>query len=359
MLENGDLVLHFWDSDMGPELETKSHVFTAWKQGTVLWGPKTSCRRCFGDSKSEGPRHVSEARPKTQCWVFSDWKWRLGPMLVGLRKRLHAPFWGLGHGDWVSSGGIEPSTREQAPCLLSVTSLPCRAKQRSDCWLLRSGSVEGIALLQRSLALAGLVAEAAPQGNFQWLRHGQLSRAVSHFSNHFNSCNRVTFKKVNAGICQATNHKGWIRDYLAACDLVPQHHEEATRQTRASTSSFVSLMHSSHPSRCPHCISRAGHRSTLSPAGHQGHAPGMCPRGARVVLLPGPCTPSSKGSMCTKGPATWDMNLPCRAILPCSSFQQEQPTPAPPESSRGQDVASQCHWRGFQSLHLFQQNVPK
>lgn len=35
-------------------------------------------------------------------------------MLVGLRKRLHAPFWGLGHGDWVSSGGIEPSTREQA-----------------------------------------------------------------------------------------------------------------------------------------------------------------------------------------------------------------------------------------------------
>lgn len=35
-------------------------------------------------------------------------------MLVGLRKRLHAPFWGPGHGDWVSSGGIEPSTREQA-----------------------------------------------------------------------------------------------------------------------------------------------------------------------------------------------------------------------------------------------------
>lgn len=69
--------------------------------------------------------------------------------------------------------------------------------------------------------------------------------------------------------------------------------------------------------------------------------------------------PQLKGIDVHQGPATWDMNLPCRAIMPCSSFQQEQPTAAPPESSRGQDVASQCHWRGFQSLHLFQQNVPK
>lgn len=335
------------------QLESKVLCFRVPKRapGGVLGTPKVSPHAMFlkPGQRLSAEFSVTENGGSVPCWWASESSStpRFGDRAMVTRS---------------AAVGLSPAPAADqywTPCLLSVTSLPCRAKQRSDCWLLRSGSVEGIALLQRSLVLAGLMAEAAPQGNFQWLRHGQLSRAVSHFSDHFNSRNRVTFKKVNAGICQATNHKETIRDYLAACDLVPQHHEAAAWQTRASTSSFASLMRSSRPSRCHHCIPRAGHRSTLSPAGHQGHAPGTCPRGASVVLLPGPQTPSSKGSTCTKGPATWDMNLPCKAILPCSSFQQEQPTPAPPESSRGQDVASQCHWRGFQSLHLFKQNVPR
>lgn len=189
-----------------------------------------------------------------------------------------------------------------------------------------------------------------------------MGSCLVHFlisqNQYFNSDNRVTFKKVNAGTGQATKHKEKVRDYLAACESVPQHHEEVTWQTRASTFTFVSLTRSLCPSRCHHRIPQAGHCSTLSPVGHQGHAPGTCPRGASVVFLPEPRTPSSKGSTCTEGPATCDKNLPCKAILPFSSFQQEQPTPAPPQSTRGQDVTSQRHWRGFQSLHVFKQNVP-
>lgn len=35
-------------------------------------------------------------------------------MLVGLRKQLRAPFWGPGHSDQLSGGGIEASACRQA-----------------------------------------------------------------------------------------------------------------------------------------------------------------------------------------------------------------------------------------------------
>lgn len=136
MLENGDLVLHFWDSDMGPELETKSHVFTAWKQGTVLWGPKTSCRRCFGDSKNEAPRHVSEARPKTQCWVFSDWNGGSVPCWWGSESGSTPHF-----GDWAmvtgsAAVGLSPApvSRPLVCCLLQAYLVEQNKGLTAGCW---------------------------------------------------------------------------------------------------------------------------------------------------------------------------------------------------------------------------------